>query len=375
MKKLLLILTLALSLGLAGCLPNTDDPDPDEYTTAYTEEELIELIESLIPEAQVDTTYDIASFQEAIKNVIDEARGGVLGLQVSTALGTGTGSGVIYKHEGGYYYMVTNEHVVVDYLTVTVVYEKNGLLFEIGNSNVEVLGMDEVTDLAVLRFESDEDFNVISFADSYDIYPGQFVFAIGNPLGFDYYGTVTMGVISGTARYVQSGVFDATLIQHDAAISPGNSGGALIDLNGELLGINNLKLVDQDVSNIGFAIPSNTVQRIINDLEDDGEVTRPYLGITTYSQINECGLDSGVCVYVQNGGAAQAAGLLDFDVIIGWKNITVGMTEYLEIKNFNDLREAILNSSVGDTIVLQYVRDGIEYESVETTLDVHPDDQ
>jgi serine protease Do len=165
------------------------------------------------------------------------------------------------------------------------------------------------------------------------------------------------------------------LIQHDAAISPGNSGGALIDLNGRLVGINNLKIVEQDVSGIGFAIPSNTVQRIIEDLEEDGVVTRPYLGITTFAQVNDCGLDYGVCVTVQNGGAADNAGLEDGDVIIGWKNITTGMEDFLAVNNFNDLREAILNSSVGDTVVVLYVRNGIEYESAETVLDVHPDDQ
>lgn len=375
MKKLLFVLTLMFTVSLTACIPETEDPDPEEYAITYTEEELTDLIESLMPEASVDTTYDITSFQDAIVNVIDEARNGVLGLLVNTAVASGSGSGVIYKYEDGYYYMVTNEHVVVDYVNISIVYERNGLLFEIANDRIEVLGMDEVTDIAVLRFESEVDFAVIPVADSYDLFPGQFVFAIGNPLGFDYYGTVTMGVISGTARYVQSGTFDATLIQHDAAISPGNSGGALINLNGELVGINNLKLVDQDVSGIGFAIPSNTVMRIAEDLEDDGLVTRPYLGITTFAQVNDCGLDYGVCIEVQAGGAADNAGLEDGDVIIGWKNVTVGMEEYLDINNFNDLREAILNSAVGDSIVIKYIRNDIEYVSDETMLNVHPDDQ
>jgi serine protease Do len=376
MKKLLFALTLMISVSLTACLPTTDvDPDPQDYAITYTEEELTDLIESLMPEASVDTTYDIAGFQAAIIDVIEEARTGVLGLIVTTGLGSGSGSGVIYKYVDGYYYMVTNEHVVADYTNVTIVYERNGLLFEISNDRIEVLGMDDVTDVAVLRFQSDLDFAVIPFADSYDIFPGQFVFAIGNPLGFDYYGTVTMGVVSGTARYVQSGTFDATLIQHDAAISPGNSGGALINLNGELVGINNLKLVDEDVTGIGFAIPSNTVMRIAEDLEGDGVVTRPYLGISTFAQVNDCGLDYGVCVEVQNGGAADNAGLEDGDVIIGWQNVSAGMEEFLEINNFNDLREAILNSAVGDSILIKYIRNEIEYISIETELDVHPDDQ
>lgn len=376
MKKLLFAMTLLITVSLTACIPTTDiDPNPQEYATTYTEEELTELIESLIPEANVDTTYDIAGFQDAIVDVIEEARTGVLGIITQTSLGGGSGSGVVYKYEDGYYYMVTNEHVVADYTSVSIVYERNGLLFEISDDRIEVLGMDEVTDIAVLRFESELDFAVIPFTDSYDIFPGQFVFAIGNPLGFDYYGTVTMGVISGTARYVQSGTFDATLIQHDAAISPGNSGGALINLNGELIGINNLKLVDQDVSGIGFAIPSNTVLRIAEDLEPDGVVTRPYLGISTFAQVNDCGLDYGVCVEVQSGGAADNAGLEDGDVIIGWQNVSAEMEEFLEINNFNDLREAILNSAVGDTVIIKYIRNGIEYISEETMLNVHPDDQ
>ena len=263
---------------------------------------------------------------------------------------------------------------------ISIVFEKNGLLFEI-TENVELLGQDATTDLAVIRFESDEDFSVISFGNSYDVVVGQYVFAIGNPLGFEYYGTVTSGIISGEARYMQDGDFDATLLQHDAPISPGNSGGALVNLNGELIGINNKKVVLEDVSNIGFAIPVNTVKRIVEDLEDDGIVTRPYLGISTIAQINECGLDYGVCVNVSEGGAAEAAGLVDGDIIIGYKND--GEVDFLEINNFNDLREAILNSSVGETIVIKFIRfedvEGemvpVEYDSLPTELNVHPDDQ
>jgi serine protease Do len=214
---------------------------------------------------------------------------------------------------------------------------------------------------------------VIPFGNSNEIELGQFVYAIGNPLGFEYYGTVTSGIISGKARYVNDGEFDATLLQHDAAISPGNSGGALLNSNGELIGINNMKLVEDSVSNIGFAIPANTVKRIVTDLEDDGEITRPYLGISTAAQINACGLDYGVCINVQEGGAADNAGLEDGDVIIGYKLSTEA--DYKEINNFNDLKEAILNSSVGDTVIIKYIREGVILESTPTELGVHPDDQ
>lgn len=348
---------------------NDESVDKD----SYTQEELQLLIESLLPEARYDTTYDLDSFQSTVINMLADVRNGVLGVSVLTAEGGGSGSGVVYKKEGNDYYMVTNEHVVDGATSINIIYEKNGLLFEISNSNIELLGADPVTDLAVLKFSSSELFSVIPLSDSYDLQLGEFVYAIGNPLGYDYYGTVTMGVVSGLARFVNDGEFDATLLQHDAAISPGNSGGALVNINGELVGINNMKLVQDYVSGINFAIPSNTVRRVVEDLEDDGVVTRPYLGISTYATVNVCGLDYGVCVDVQPLGAAEEAGLENGDVIIGYK--TQMMEEFLEVFNFNDLREAILNSSVGDEIVLRYYRNGTIYESDPATLDVHPDDR
>ncbi|PAT02731.1 hypothetical protein CI105_00365 [Candidatus Izimaplasma bacterium ZiA1] len=356
----------------------------------------MDLIEEMIPEANVSTTYDMSSFQDAIVEMVAQTRNGVLGvvaqeLSGSTVIGGGTGSGVVYKKVGDVYYLVTNAHVITEDVTDTlgqvtgtelldnfvITYEKNNLLFNI--NEVTVVGYDLTTDLAVLTFTSDEYFSVIEFGDSYAIEPGQFVFAIGNPLGFNYYGTLTMGVISGTSRYLQDGDFDATLLQHDAAISPGNSGGALVDINGKLIGINNMKIVDADVTGIGFAIPSNTVQRIVEDLEDDGVVTRPFLGIVTSAQVNQCGIDYGVCLLdsesqpaIYPNGAADNAELQSGDVIIGFKKID--QEEYFDVFNFNDLKEAILNCKVGDQIQIKYIRDNEIKESNIVTLGVHPDD-
>lgn len=344
--------------------------------TIYTQTELEDLIAEMIALSDVAVSYSIENFQLDITTVLAEVKDGVVGVVASINEDeSSSGSGVIYKKDGDEYYVVTNEHVIEGSTEVAIVYEKNSLLFTIPAISVEVIGMDATTDIAVLKFTSDVDFTVIEFADSYEITEGDFVFAIGNPLGFDYYGTVTMGVISGTARYVQNDdVFDATLLQHDAAISPGNSGGALVDLEGKLVGINNMKIVTDDVSGIGFAIPSNTVQRVIDDLEDDGIIQRPYLGITSYVQVNDCGLDYGVCINIVEGGAAEDAGLRDGDVITGYKNLSTGMEEYLDIWNFNDLREAILNSNVTDTIQLRYIREDVEYESSTAVLGLHPDD-
>jgi len=392
MKKLLFAVTLILTISLAGCYLPTET-DENLITTSelneiidaavaeavaeyqvndlnnLSEADLLALIEQKIPEATVDTTYDLASFEQAINNMIAEVKTGVVGILASNDTTAGSGSGVIYKRDGTNYYLVTNHHVVENATVITVVYEKNGMLFEISSEYVTLLGEDPTTDLAVIMFESDEDFAVLPFADSYEIELGDIVFAIGNPLGFEYYGTVTMGVISGLSRYVNDdevGGFDATLLQHDAAISPGNSGGALLNTNGELIGINNMKIVNDDVTSIGFAIPSNTVQRIVTDLEDDGELSTPYLGISTYAQVNVCGLDFGVCITVLEGMPAEAAGLEDDDVIVGYLND--GETEYHVINNFNDLREAILNSSVGETISIQYVRGGDTFTTGDIVL-------
>lgn len=374
MKKLLFVLTVFVSIMLTGCVPLDLNTNSNNVDTTYTEEELKELIQDLIPEVEGTTSYDLSTFQDDITNVIAQSRDAVIGIYTETLTTYGSGSGVIYKNVDDTYYVVTNNHVVEDGINYKIVYERNGLLFEIGNEDITLLGTDVTTDLAVLTFESVVDFPVIELADSYEIELGQFVFAIGNPLGFEYYGTVTMGVISGLTRYVKDEEtgFDATLLQHDAAISPGNSGGALLDINGNLIGINNMKLVDDSVSNIGFAIPSNTVKRIVTDLEDDGIVTRPYLGILTSALTSECGNTFGVCVTVQSGGAAEAALLEDYDVIVGYK--TSSMEDYLVINNFNDLKEAILNSSIGETIQLMYYRNGILYESQEAVLGIHPDD-
>ncbi len=345
-----------------------------------TESELVELIKSLLPEDQRTTTYDLKAFQDDIVDMLETRRQSVIGLQVER-LGSGSiGSGVIYKaemssYDGGRhtYYVVTNHHVIENAQSITVVYERFGILNEIPSSDVELLGSNATTDIAVVTFKSTETFPTVEFANSYDIRPGEFVFAIGNPLGFSYYGSVTKGIISGTARFLTVDDFDATVIQHDAAISPGNSGGALFDINGRVIGINHMKLDQAQAANIGFAVPSNTVERIVRDLEEFGFIVRPFLGITASPFFSDCDYEYGACISsVVAGGAAEAAGIQAGDAIIGFKH--EGDEEFMDVFNFNDLREHILNSRVGDVVIILYVRDGEYRESDPTTLDSHPDD-
>ncbi len=380
-KLLLLIVILAGVVSLAGCSMAFDDfftdDDPETINVnEYTEQELRELIESLMDESYERVEYDLDSFEAAVTQMMDVRKDSVVGIQVNgeSILQGGSGSGVVYKKDGNTFYVVTNEHVLENYNDVQVVYEKNGLLFNIEDAKTEVLGMDATTDLAVMTFESEDNFYAAEFADSYDLMVGQFAFAVGNPLGFDYFGTVTMGVVSGLARYVPDSTLEVPFIQHDASISPGNSGGALFDINGKLIGINNMKIVQDSADNIGFAIPSNTVRRIITDLEENGEVIRPYLGITAAAQVSACGQDYGVCLSgVEDGGAADALGLQPEDIIIGYQ--LESWDDYEEVLNFNDLRELILNSSVGDHVRIRYIRDGSTEETEYAELGVHPDDR
>ncbi len=206
----------------------------------------------------------------------------VIGITAYGASGNtvSTGSGVIYKRVGDRYYVVTNNHVVEDAATVKVTTPD-------GEDYTAVLrGVDETVDVAVLYFNSRELYETAPFGDSETVTKGTIVLAVGNPSGFDYYGSMTMGVVSGIDRYFDidnDAVKDmfVNYIQHDASINAGNSGGALFNLNGEVIGINVIKIAATEIEGMGFAIPSNLVQAICADIEEYGvSKVKPVLGIT-----------------------------------------------------------------------------------------------
>jgi serine protease Do len=217
-------------------------------------------------------TMEFKNFEEMLVNlseihlasvvgVSNEKRG--IGNQFTT---NATGSGVIFHKNNQVYYVITNEHVVHQADRVSVYIE--GL----GSIPADVVGSDSTIDLALLRFSSSKNLTVSSFTTTDDLKQGQIVVAMGNPFGYDLYQSVTMGIISGLHRDVtvphddQTGYYTWVdgIIQHDAPISPGNSGGPLFDLNGNVIGINNAINSEDYASNIGFAIPSNTVITFIN---------------------------------------------------------------------------------------------------------------
>lgn len=198
----------------------------------------------------------------------------------------GEGSGVIYKKDGDSAYVVTNNHVVKDA-------EKLEILLADGKKIVgKLMGSDTYSDLAVVKISSKEVSTVAQFANSDKIKVGEPAIAIGSPLGSDYANSVTQGIVSSLSRTVTSQnengeTISTNAIQTDAAINPGNSGGALINIKGQVIGINSSKIASSSnssngvsVEGMGFAIPSNDVVSIINQLEENGEVIRPALGIS-----------------------------------------------------------------------------------------------
>lgn len=286
----------------------------------------------------------------------------------------GVGSGVIYKKDGDTAYIVTNNHVVEGAQEVMVTLNDGTEL------DAEVLGTDIWTDLAVLKVPGKQIETVAEFGDSSVLQAGEPVIAIGNPLGLQFSGSVTTGVISGTERLVpldinQDGTEDwqSEVLQTDAAISPGNSGGALLNAKGQLIGINSMKISQEAVEGIGLAIPINTAIPVISDLEAEGAVHRPSMGVAIVdlaevpaqyrsTQLNlPAEIEGGIVIQsiVDGSGAAQA-GMDMYDVIVE--------LDGKPVHSVLELRQYLYNETkVGDTLTVKAYRSG-ELQTFKLTL-------
>ncbi len=310
---------------------------------------------------------------EVSYNVTTNSFFGFGGSQTSSA--TATGSGIIISEDG---YIVTNNHVVdssssnssysyyeLSKATSIKVKLNTATYGEDAVFDATVVGQDSQTDLAVLKIDKDG-LTPAEFADSDQAVVGEFVMAVGSPLGLDT--TVTQGIISAVDRQVESDGLVYTCIQTDAAINSGNSGGALVNSDGKVIGINTLKLTGSNVEGIGFAIPINSTLDVIDQLIDYNKVLRPYIGITGIDVDENTAkrYDLVIGVYIQsveNFSPAEKAGLKAGDVIIkaDGKDITT-MDELTEIKN---------SHQIGDTITLVVNRNGEEKE-LSVTLEETP---
>ena len=259
----------------------------------------------------------------------------------------GTGSGVIYDKEG---YIATNNHVVEDAQEIIVSLPDGRTV------SGKVLGADAATDLAVVKIEADN-LAVAEFGDSDTLQVGEPAIAIGNPLGLEFRGSVTAGVISALNRSIELGERKFNLIQTDAAINPGNSGGALVNADGEVVGINSAKIAASGVEGIGFAIPVNTAKPILDELAKKGRIARPYLGVSLMDgEIAkrfgfEIDMHGGILVVkVLKDGPAGKAGVKGGDIILEFGG--------KKIKTAIDLRTALSEHRVGDSVDMLIMRNG-----------------
>jgi serine protease Do len=271
-----------------------------------------------------------------------------------------TGSGIIFEKASGKAYVVTNNHVIEGGTKIKVLLPTgNGKNHEV---DAKVLGSDPYTDLAVLEISDQYVTAVAEFGNSDTLQAGEPAIAIGNPLGLGE--SVTVGVISSPRRTIDVGDNITTdVIQTDAAINPGNSGGALVNIAGQVIGINSLKIAQSGVEGIGFAIPVNDARPIINSLIQYGKVPRPYLGVklADLNQLSQDAwgilslpnsVDSGVVVVeVAPGTPADIAGLQRGDVIVALDGNPVGSS--------SELRKYLYkNKKIGDKVEVTYYRNG-----------------
>ncbi len=272
----------------------------------------------------------------------------------------GTGSGVIYDKSG---LIVTNNHVVEGASEIVV------SLSDGTSVSGKILGTDPATDLAVVKINADN-LPVAEFGDSSDIQVGEPAIAIGNPLGLEFRGSVTVGVISALNRSVQVGERKFNLIQTDAAINPGNSGGALVNADGKVIGINSAKIAVSNVEGIGFAIPINSVKPIIKELAEKGKVAHPYVGASLIDKTiaDHYGFDADlkggllIMKLTQNGPLALA-GARTGDIILAFDG--------RKMSSVADLRDEINKHKAGDNVAVTILRNEQEI-TLSVTLQEYP---
>lgn len=342
----------AIIFGAAQLLPRQDTETDSTYAAPVT----------------LAAVSDDASGELSVVDIAKKAGPAVVGVlnnqQVRTRWGetatttqeAGSGSGIILRSDG---YIITNSHVIEDADSVTVVLS-SGEEYE-----AEIVGQDTKTDLAVIKIDA-TGLPTAEIGKSSELEVGELAVAIGNPLGLEFAGSVTTGVISALNRTITVDNRQYTLIQTDAAINPGNSGGALVNSRGQVIGINSVKISTTDAEGMGFAIPIDDAMVTINDLLEYGYVKgRPVIGVATReihaATAARYGLVEGVYVVeVTQGSGADAAGIQPGDIIIA--------VDGKEVKTLSELNEVRDAHKAGETISITLMRDGESRKTVQVEL-------
>ncbi|MBO5183011.1 MAG: trypsin-like peptidase domain-containing protein [Bacilli bacterium] len=300
-----------------------------------------------------ETKLSETAIEDAIENVYDSV---VTVESYKNNQNIGSGSGFIYKEDKDKGYILTNHHVINLADKIEVILTNNEVV------EVKLLGSDEYTDIAVLSIDKSKVTKVANLGNSDNMNLGSTVITVGSPMGSDYSGSITRGIISGKDRMIESSSIIAKVIQTDAAINPGNSGGPLVNLAGEVIGITSMKLATEEIEGMGFAIPINDVKNYVTYLEKGEEIKRPSIGISVISVSDRYSLyryglsvDSSVTKGVVisdivSSKSADKAGLKKGDIITKFDDN--------EITSISTLRYYLYQYKTGDTINVTYIRNG-----------------
>lgn len=276
-----------------------------------------------------------------------------------------SGTGFFYKKDGDTYYLLTNHHVISGASTIQIVLTSGDEL------EVELVGSDQYADIAVLSIKTDKDIQLIETGDYSAMRVGDTVFAIGAPLDSDMFSwSVTRGILSGKDRQIQDNNWITRVLQTDTAINSGNSGGPLCNSNGQVIGINNMKLAMTGVEGMGFAIPIDDAIEYAELIMKNGKIIRPYIGVSMdnaqnsyYANFFNYDSDTkGVLLSkIESGSPAEKADLRVGDIITGVDDTTI-----TDIASF---RYALYKYSAGDKITIKYIRNGKEHTTNVTLVE------
>ena len=314
--------------------------------------------------------------ENSISSSVDKVYGSTVVVIASSKGKTiSTGTGFIYKKKDGKAYIMTNNHVIDGADSVAVEFnDKNDTI------EASIVGGDTYADIAVLTIK-DDNYTSVEIGDVDSLKLGDTIFTVGSPMGVNYKGTVTKGILSGKERMVEVNLTGSTsdyymkVLQIDAAVNPGNSGGPLCDVSGNVIGIISLKIVKDEVEGMGFAIPIEDALKYASLIEDGGEIARPYLGISMLDLSEEYllwqnritlpdGVSEGVAVVeVENGTPASKAGLKKGDIITKINDEDTG--------TLAEFRYELYKHDVGEKIKVTFYRNGKE-QSAEVTLGKNP---
>lgn len=349
-KRLAVILLAAILIGgVSGYKLNTHmHPAGDGQGTYTWSNDSSALVDSTLPASRNTAVVETAKrVGPAVVGITSEVYDRDI-FNRNVEVGQNVGSGVIFDKKG---YIVTNNHVVGNNRQVNVALSDGQVV------TGKVIGTDSVTDLAVVKIPGSDKLPVAEFGNSDSLQPGETTVAIGNPLGLEFRGTVTVGVISALNRTLDDVEQQIKLIQTDAAINPGNSGGALCTADGKVIGINSAKIAKAGVEGMGFAIPINQVKVIVSQLISNGHVTRPYLGLygidKTLAARNGISWDhnGGIYVYkIADGSPLDGSDIVRGDYIM---QINGKATNSL-----SELRNVMMNYKPGDKVTITYEHSG-----------------